>query len=284
MPKRRKSLSLSVFWGLVFLVSLAGLLGLSFLIKLKKNSLWDGRLPMSVVESQGEQLWLKSFFPEENRWLELKLPGNTLVEVPGGFGQYQLRSVYKLGELDGRGGQLLARSVQDLLAVPVDGWRVEGKTNLSWWDRLRLWWQGNLNGSRKKEINLGQLASFQPLELKDGSRIYRVSQILVDDLVNREYFDDRLAEENLTVAILNGSGVTGMAKTVSRLAANLGAEVVSIKNYQSIGTSMLVVAETGVVESRTYQRLSQALGIAKVEIRPGNEFRADLAVVVGEDF
>ena len=58
----------------------------------------------------------------------------------------------------------------------------------------------------------------------------------------------------------------------------------SIKNYQSIGTSMLVVAETGVVESRTYQRLSQALGIAKVEIRPGNEFRADLAVVVGGDF
>ena len=250
-----------------------------------KGSVWDGQSVLTMVSQNDDQLELISFFPLQNRWLTLEIPGNTVSLVSSGYGEYQLKNVYDLGRLDDNGGELLRRTIQEMLAVPVHGWSVARDSNLTWWDNWRLSRAKHLIRTKKNRLNNDSQQSIWNQEtLNDGSQIYRVNQGLIEELINKNFIDQKVVDEGLSMAILNGSQASGTAAVVGRLIANLGGEVVLIGNRDQLEQSYIMVTSADQINDYTVKVLQRDLGIARIEIGDTMEHRADLVVVLGEDY
>jgi len=104
---------------LVLLLVAIGFIGFALLKelsspKLNKNS----RVTIVFASNPIEVL---SFEPDGNLTL-ISIPENAYVEVPRGFGSYQIGNVWELGYQEKIQGELLRLTIQELLGAPVDGW------------------------------------------------------------------------------------------------------------------------------------------------------------------
>ena len=129
------------------------------------RSLWDGESQFNLAVNS-QPVVIVSFNYQGKDINILKIPDGTFIETIHGYGPYRIESIYKLGEIKGEGGQLLADSLQDYFGLNIDGFLnggklpqeqkglksfllnqffvslgSRGKTNLSRWDQFRLWWQ-----------------------------------------------------------------------------------------------------------------------------------------------
>ena len=250
--------------------------------KKAKNSIWDGKSFIGVIYQSGADFKLLTFLPEYRQYYDWIIPGNTLMTVPRGYGEYQLKNVYSLGQLDKKGGQLLSQTIQNGLAIPVSGWQINQAANLSWWDKLRLKWVLIFNRKTTK-IDLRQVA-LEAITLSDGTQVYQVNQNLLDEAVNRFLFDETMIKEGVSLAVINASGIEGEAKTVARLVANLGGDVRMIGNKQVQAQSEILVAKQNLKTSYTVKRLSQALKIDQIKVGIETDLRAEVAVVIARDY
>jgi hypothetical protein len=275
--------------GVGFLLALFCLVGVSWLWRKAALSVWDGRSVISLVRQNEKQIVLSSYQPDGQRWIDFVIPGNVLLEVPFGYGEYQLKNVYSLGKLENRGGELLRRTVQEMMAVPVDGWTVEIKeakeTNLSWWDRLRLWVVERWLARKTVKYQLKSVGALRQEKLSDGSQVYRIEERFLDEMVNEEFFNRQISNEELAVAVVNASEVSGLAKIAARLAANLGSKVVWLGNSEvESDSSLILVAKADLKTSATVRRLKQAFKIAALQVGDVSEYRADVVIRLGKDY
>lgn len=270
--------------GLSFIGLILALVGFNRLWQKARLSLWDGKSNLGVVEGGGEDSRLKIFLPSELSRLELIIPGNVMVWLSRDLGEYQLKSVFDLGDLDeGHGGKLLTRTVQETMGVEVKGYDFKEKTNLSWWDRWRLQWF-RLKNNQVKVVSLKDLGVLEEESLNDGRQVYRLNQGLMDEWLNQNLFDEKIVEENLSIALVNNSGVEGVAKTVSRLVSNLGGEVRLLRNGDIIEKSRILVGKPADRKFKTVKVLSQALGIEEVVVGDVEEYRAQMVIFIALDY
>jgi len=282
--RKTKEKRVKVLLGVIFLALVAGLVVAGFLWQGAKDSLWDGRSSMGVVYQVDSQISLVVVLPDYQRRIEFVIPGNTMVKVGFGFGEYQLKNVYELGRLEGQGGKVLSRTVQDLMGVAVRGWLVDEVTNLTWWDRIRLWWYEQMVMKKSTVVELRQQAAFRQEVLGDGVEVFRVSQKLLDELVNKLVFNEKLAKEGLSLAVLNAAGIEGVARDVARLLANLGGEVRLVSNLDNQEKSQILVAGKDILESYTVKQLARILGIKEVGLGDVGEYRSEVVVVIGQGY
>ena len=90
--RKNKNRRSQLMVGLFFLGFIFSLVVVSFLWGKAKGSVWDGQSVLTMVSQNDDQLELISFFPLQNRWLTLEIPGNTVSLVSSGYGEYQLNS------------------------------------------------------------------------------------------------------------------------------------------------------------------------------------------------
>jgi len=255
----------------------------SWLIRGVKASQWDGQGQFGWV-IQAEEIQVKIIIPNQGKLVTLIIPNNTIVKVGFGFGEYRLNKVYELGKLENQAGKVLIRTVQEFLGVGIKGWQVGTKSNLSWWDKFRLKWLETLTVNQTKAIELKDQASWQPEHLSDGSLIYRVNQAWLDELIHQETFDQEVSQEGLTVAVLNASGVDGVANDISRLISNLGIEVRLVSNLAAQDQSEVVISQKSQKDTRTLKKIIGSLGINTVRVSDTLEQRSDIVVIVGRDY
>lgn len=255
----------------------------SWLIRGVKASQWDGQSQFAFV-IQSEDIRVKIIIPNQKKLITLIIPNNTLVKVGFGFGEYRLNKVYELGKLENQAGKVLIRTVQEFLGVGIKGWQVGTKSNLSWWDKFRLKWLETLTVKQVAVIELKDQASWQPEHLSDGSLIYRVNQAWLDELIHQETFDQEVSQEGLTVAVLNASGVDGVANNVSRLISNLGIEVRLVSNLAIQDQAEVVISQKSQNDTRTLKKIINSLGINTVRVGDILEQRSDIVVIIGRDY
>ena len=236
--------------------------------KAVKSSVWDGQNRLGLIDLSRGQIELINYLPAEKKEYIWTIPADLAVDVPFGYGRYQLRKVFQLGELDGIGEPLLLRTTSNLFGLKIDAFKLEGKTNLSWWDRLRI----NFIGLTK---------SWQTTRLDLTGQIGRLDQI-----VNENLFDSQLAKEAIAIAVLNASGEAGEANLVTRLITNLGGHVVTIGNSdQPEEQSEIWVGSDDLKNSVTLKFLKAILGPVPVKLESNLlQYRSDIVVVVGRDY
>lgn len=255
----------------------------SWLIRGVKASQWDGQGQFGWV-IQAEEVQVKIIIPNQKKLITLIIPDNTIVKVGFGFGEYRLNKIYELGKLENQAGKVLIRTIQEFLGVGIKGWQVGTKSNLSWWDKFRLKWLETLTVNQVAVIELKDQASWQPEHLSDGSLIYRVNQAWLDELIHQEIFDQEVSQEGLTVAVLNASGVDGVANNISRLISNLGIEVRLVSNLAQQDQSEVVISQKSQKDTRTLKKIIGSLGIDTVRVGDILEQRSDVVVIIGRDY
>jgi len=168
--------------------------------------------------------------------------------------------------------------------VGIKGWQVGTKSNLSWWDNFRLKWLETFAVNQTKVVELKDKPSWQAEQLSDGSLIYRVNQVWLDELVHQEIFDQEVSQEGLTVAVLNASGVDGVANDISRLISNLGIEVRLVSNLAAQERSEVVISQKSQKDTKTLKKIIGSLGIDTVRVGDILEQRSDMVVIIGRDY
>ncbi len=277
--RREGVLMMMGVFGLILILGFGG-----FLFNLARRSVWNGSSRLSWVTQDQENISVTTIIPKLSKKVILELPKDLVVAVPFGFGEYRLEKVYSLGELDGKGGKLLTRTLADNLGVVVDGYFVEKESNFSWWDKARLIWFDSFSKRNTKTIS-HEVLSVRQDELNDGTQILRVSQVLADDLVNQELFDEELANSGVSVAVLNASGVPGVAKNVSRILSNLGTEVSLVGNCpEARDLTQVWVRNEELLKGYVFGELEQMFLISKIETIDIDEYRSDMFLVVGTDY
>ena len=205
------------------------------------KSIWDGKNQINLA-FDAQPVAIASFNPQENSANILIIPNGTLVEAAWGYGSYRVESLFGLGELDGRGGEVLATSLQEYLGIPIDAYasmenakcKVQsakeakdsilgvflnflkngGKTNLTKWDLFRLWWKIN---------NIPE----------DKIKIFDLDPQLLEQIISGFAIDEKIKEEDLAIAVLNATDQPGLATKRSRLTRNIGGRVIGIGELEN---------------------------------------------------
>lgn len=253
----------------------------------------------------------------------VSIPEETYIEVTRGFGSLRIGAVWKLGEQEKLGGELLKETTQEFLGVPVDGWigiadsklkianskeeililkeRLTSwkiltkpreivkfwqsvKTNLTIFDLVRVWWQVKTTRFDKVQfLDLGQTTALSSLILADGTPAKSADQALLDAATQGLFKDTKLAKEHILIEVLNGTDKQGLANQISRLITDLGGSVVSVSNSPQRLDECQIRGEAEVLKSFTGQRLGQVFKCRAFPTKP-QDSRADLQIIIGADY
>ena len=264
--------------GLGFIYFVAGLLLFGWLWRQALQSQWHGNDDFSWVEQGRDSLTVKTLIPEYSRLIFWKIPGNTLVNTSHGYSTYQWKNVFTLGQIEGQGGRVLIRTSQETLGLAVAGWQAGGKTNLSWWDKLKWWYLTKFKTKQVITIDLGEPPAWRAGSLSDGSRVWQVVEYQLDQLVNQETFSQAIAAESLSVSLVND-------RYLSRVIRNHGIELVSVGSQEAVPEQTTIwVKETAQKDSLTVSWLKRLLPQAEVEVGAPEDYWSAIVIVLGKDY
>jgi len=264
----------------------------------KRSVSWDGKSVINVVIAKSQDgaltdLNFVSLNPDEEKMSVLNLSEDIYVDVPKNFGSWKLGSVYKLGQENNPkiGEDLVKMSISKMLALPVDGIiEVNQKEDLnvellvSEWKK-NMFSRFNFLSRVKTDLTLKETTDFvfkaakvrpdntisvdffktsltQSKLLPDSSRVLGVDAVKLDTLIKKELSDPRISNEDLTIAIFNGTDHAGLTAEAVRLIGNLGSRVTIISNSgEKFVKSGIYInpeeASEDVKNSRTYIRLAE---------------------------
>lgn len=275
-----------------------------------KGYIWNGEFNINLVVKKNFSVYVVSYNPKEKKLILLNIPETVLVEVPGGFGKWQLRSVYNLGESDKKGDGLafLKQAVSTLLGIPVDGFlETENldellqrnlfisfiqipsiKTDLTLWELIKF----KIGASQVRFDKVERLDLLQVLDkgnLADGTQIYIADPVKVDS-ISASFADPVIKSEHKTIAIFNATEKGGLAQIASRIISNMGGNVIIVSNASQIQDASFVSGE----ESVTLERMKQLFNLNckanreecdKIKSKDEDyESRAQINIILGKDF
>lgn len=301
-----KKKHLLVFFLLVSIIIVVTLLAV-------KKAVWDGRHQINFV-IEGNPLIIASFNPADDKSLNLlTIPSSTLIETIHGYGQYKVEAISKLGQLEGRGEDLLTGSLEEFFSVPIDGYlspfspqdltladpaaikkgisatlldlvKGRGKTNLTKLDLFRLWWQvRKVRADKIKAVNLNETAVFSLTTLADGTSAGEIDAESVGELVVKLFEDRQIRTEDLAISVLNGTSHFGLANKAAQKVSNLGGRIIEIGVAAGEKEKCEVKTEKANRLNYTVKKLMGIFHCRWVEGGPG-EYRGQVALILGEDY
>lgn len=268
----------------------------------QKKISWNGDFNINLL-IRSEIISLISFSPQNQEVTIITIPDSLFFEVSRGFGKWQLRSIYELGEgQKGLGGnKLLKDSVASLFALPIDG-VVEGDlVNLIKEDRFSIF---SVLSNLKSELTLMELIRLQmgvskvrfdkvnQIDLKPGilekSILADGSEVLIPDPVKLDSIISNMADplftrEHKTIAIFNSTNHPQLAQRAARLITNIGGDVIIVSNSRNKFDKTVISGE----QSKILEYLKQIFE-ASGTIDPKDEdlasSRAQINLFLGEDY
>lgn len=273
---------------------------------------WDGQGALNVVV-KADQVYVLSLNLPQNQAVILKIPDNTHVSLPFGFGKWATGSIYQLGQSETPriGARLLKEAIGEALGVPVDGYIIlhgskletpfektvlelrqnpllalsflgQIKTDLSLWEYWQMIW--GLRGIRFdkiKTLDLGQSSLTLWSLLADGSRVLTFDQQRLDQFVQKYFENSKVKDEGLNIGIYNSTNHLGLAEKASRVVTNLGGRVTFTANLSQALKTTYVLGKN----SYTLTLLSKIF-VPKESSKPSDLdlSRAEINLFLGEDW
>lgn len=193
------------------------------------------------------------------------LPEDLYVETAYHYGQLRLKNVFAVGELDKRGGKVLAATVSDLLGIPVL------ENNFNYLDQLLIrYHEFNLREDKIKKMEL----QTDELLLADGTKALVLDQNKWDFTTEDVFIEQDLLEENLKVEVLNAGSLVGLGNQAARVLTKMGLDVVSVANAEI----PIKECEVKIIKfSKTTKRIADIFGCKISEKGPG---RADISLIL----
>lgn len=277
----------------LFSISVLFILGLGFYKKITQNfasasspnscSIRDSDI-YTLLYMSDDAYYFNFFDTHNKKIISYSLPLNTVLDVPGKYGEEELSKLLALGKLNNENDemQLVKRGFSKLFGYKVDKYIVSGH-------KMTLGIDDFYKDIKKTNVSMSDayyMFSFIKSLPSDGI-IKREFSNSIDNDIRDLTFDSRVALERKSVAVLNGTDMSGLASYASRVVMNLGGRVVSAGNSQvPYEETMLIVDDP---ESETVTEMVQSFNIKKVirksqsEINENEIDRADIVLILGLD-
>lgn len=302
---KKTKLALAVLGLVVLLIILSQVIRLTHALsspwkpdtKSERRYSWNGEFNINLIV-RSQEISLVSYNPKEQKIVIIKVPNETYLDVPQGFGKWQLRAVYDLGQYN-----LLKDTMAGFFGLPIDGFvevsSLEDflqknpisvfsllpslKTDLTLWELLRLKIDlGSVRFDKITELDLEKSGVLDKKALSDGSQVFTSDPVKLDSVLS-DLVDQNFVFEQKSIAIFNATDHPQLAQKAARLISNLGGHVIIISNAKV----RLKNSEVSGEESATLKRLRQIFD-AGDKINPADEdltsSRAQINLFLGEDY
>lgn len=301
------------------LVLVTGLLIVSWVTRLTQNLFstrrsyaWNGEFNINLL-LRSKNISLFSYNPKGEKLSIVNIPDEVFLNVPHGFGFWQLQAIYKLGQSQKlEGDQLLVDTLTSFLAIPIDGFLdfstnqnqktpieivnalranpfsgfslFSGlQTDLTMWELLKLsFGASSVRFDKVEELDLGSLGILDKENLPDGTPVLTADPIKLDGVLTG-LTDPVIIEERKSIAVLNATDHPQLANKAARLIANLGGNVIITANARQPLEKTQVIGEN----SLTLKRLRQIFASDDKISTPVEDLiyqRAQINVLLGEDY
>ncbi|MBI2601122.1 LCP family protein [Candidatus Daviesbacteria bacterium] len=326
---KKNKLAFGVLGLLIFILLIGQTVNAVYKLFSPINNERESKRPYSISKDFNINLVFKSnpfslvnFNAEEKTVTLINIPDDIYIDVPGGFGIWQVRAIHNLGDTNKifGGWSLLKRSFSNLFGLPIDGYvdlkSQNTKTGTEIIDSLRQnplnvwsilsnveadltpWELINLklifSGVRFDKVQTIDLKKFKLLEeskLGDSTPILVADPFKLDS-ADIDFVDRKIRKEQLGIAIFNATDHPGLAQKAARIVKNIGGNVIVT------GNTIKKVKDTQVLtqddeESETKKRLMQIFtrkcfkdeGCDRITDDPEvNSSRAKINIILGEDF
>ena len=279
----------------------------------ERSYIWNGEFNINLL-IRSDHTSILTYNPKEGKVVIINIPDETFLNVPFGFGLWQLRAIYELGESQKGlgGGKLLMETLTNFLAVPIDGFldlsslqprqSAAGvintlrnnpfsglnllsslKTDLTLWELIKLKLGiGAVRFDKIKELNLLELNVLDKENLPDGTLVFTADSVKLDSVLS-DLADPTIMAEHKNIAVLNTTDRTQLAQKAARLITNLGGNVIIMAN----ATQELKKTKVYGLESATLRRLKQIFTSGDKINYPVDDTassRAQVNLLVGEDY
>ncbi len=246
-----------------------------------------------VVTGESGQVTFLSYDPTERRVFQLTFPDGLSIRSRS-VGEYELSSLYKLGSYSGSGGEFVRRKVQGFMRIPVMGYVVvKGKnsgifggvllgnnaSNLSKLDALTLLYRGA--SYTWKTATEDELTRAGVISEADGALVYHPDRL--QQYVGDRLFDWGVGVTNVTIAVVNNSGIDGMGSDVADFLSNVGFDVVAVRSGSVEQEQSQLVRVSGDKLDPIVNLLTELMGNTLVTEGETESYRADLVLLVGKD-
>lgn len=240
------------------------------------------------------------------------VPLTLQVDVAGRFGQEEVSKIFALGALNSQtpledGIVAVDNTLSKIFGYAVDRYvlvdseyaeiLLESITGHGLSEVLNLQTASDLKQATVSDLSIREyqsLASFSSKIPGDNVSSYSVAQEdindteKIDNQVSGINFDGDISKEGLSVSVLNGTDISGIASLGSRFISNAGGRVVAVSNASGKYDKSLIVSD--MKDSDTVNYLSRVLGVETLISKSAAENyhenvidRSDITVIIGFD-
>lgn len=270
MRKKKKLTKWPLLIGLILAV---GLVVLSIMGWAYTQRQWWGEERFTVLNTQ-KGLVLKSFDPQTNSGITLKLPDKLEISTVGGKGDWRVESLERL--VDKHGWEWVKDSVGDALGIEITG--VDKR--LGWWDKWQ--WIRRTRGVDWRKIDLGGYPYMKESIAVDGSK-YLVLDERWGAYAKELFGSMSIINENIGVVVINSAGVPGLGSHAARAIDTTGMRVVMINNdNQGDGKSCRITINEKLSDGISLKILKKIFKCQQVDYSAGAG--EDITVRLGQDY
>lgn len=262
----------------------------------------------------GSPTHILSINAAKNSIILIDVPEDTVISATQGYGDYPIRSLITLDDIDNHHGKLITSSISDAFGIPIT-WYVQpgelgnGDGNVDLVRRIFSFGnlfkvlQGSMDTSMPFTtwINLVWALRFIPadgvetidirqaiihVESPDGSSVATLDESRVDYMLQNSLFDTGMRAEGITAAIYNTTQVPTVGLRASRQASRMGVQMVFVGNAEPLVPECQINGSREALRSKTAEYLADYFDCKKEEGAGdiGRGTGADLVVLLGEKY
>jgi hypothetical protein len=231
------------------------IIGLLFVVYKYINGGWDGKNDVRMAIVTPDEVGVVVISPERKMVSVLKIDGKEKIWIPGGMGWYQSNRFKKIVEQEKIYGKAFEVFFYNLGFLTK---HVLYLDQLDDWQKNEVLWQ-----------YLGGLRGFVRYKMMNDRFIFKDDSITsdlinkegsLDEMMPRDFADNRLLDDNIRVSLINTTAETGMANFVGNRLSWAGFSVVAIENSTDQVENCLLVFGVGSEISYTGKMIKEIFG------------------------
>ncbi|MBI4066246.1 LytR C-terminal domain-containing protein [Candidatus Gottesmanbacteria bacterium] len=234
------------------------------------------------------------------------LPADVRIEGVYGVGHYPIGSLRTLEELDPTKTDIVARSIENALGLPIEGalavsardgdatqiaMRALSPVNLAQLrrgnipipTRIRLWWMlSTLRPDKVVNVDLGGREVYRTETLADGSSVRLLDTNRFDAVVGSSIEVEEIRTEKLRVRVVNTTDTSGVGNRVARMVDLAGMVVVAVDSDGPVQAACTIHAKKIIWSTQSVAFLRSQFGCTLLE--EGLDERVDVTVRLGTTY
>lgn len=255
--------------------------------KVTKNLL----LVSDNLDEQNNYISLVHLSPNPDENLIIFFEGNQMVNINDQYGDYNLNSIYQLLKIDKRSDQKIKSIFSNIFKIAIDEVVVVNGVSgdLETHDLKNIFAKNltkKVGGSIGNKINIFKLFS-----LADSLKILKLNQVSeIKKSFHKISTIEKDSFQNCSVAIVNTTKKTDLAKNIGEVLENTGAHVVQLESISSSIDETIIYYP--IDKSECKELADRIIGVfpevprivSKTEIPSTLQFRSEIVVMVGKDY